>query len=177
MAGFISLTDAKAHLRVEHDADDALIQDLIDAAAVHIERMTGHVAATRTEIIGFDRFTSALELRMRPVNAAAVTIGYLDGNGAAQSFADFRIVTKNGTVRILPAIGSAWPGTACTTSAVTVTAEVGHGATAETGAPSAPETLKQAARLCVGSWYHDREAGAIPEAARILLGDERACRA
>jgi uncharacterized phiE125 gp8 family phage protein len=176
MAGFISLADAKAHLVVEHDADDALIAGLIDAASAHAEARTGYVAETRTESFVFDRFGRELELRARPINADTIAVSYLDGTGELQPFTDFRAVQKHGTVRLVPAIGSCWPATACTPGAVTITADVGFGATEEAGAPDAPDGLKHAVRLCIGSWYLDREAGQIPAWVNPLLEDVRARR-
>ncbi|MCS6622778.1 head-tail connector protein [Roseibacterium beibuensis] len=41
MTAPVSLTEAKLFLRVEHDAEDALIQTLIDAAAARIEGDVG----------------------------------------------------------------------------------------------------------------------------------------
>ena len=70
MAGFISLADSKAHLRVLHDEEDATIQSLIDAASELIELETGYVAEEREEEFAFDRFDRVLELRKRPVMLA-----------------------------------------------------------------------------------------------------------
>ena len=41
MSAPVSLTEAKLFLRVEHDAEDGLIQTLIDAAAARIEGDVG----------------------------------------------------------------------------------------------------------------------------------------
>lgn len=159
MAGFISLPDAKAHLRVLHDEEDATIQGLIDAASELIELETGYVAEQREdEIFAFDRFDRVLELRKRPVIVETVTVRYLDTNGEEQDFAEFRIHVKQDTARIVPAPGHVWPRALCGTGAVRVNAKVGLGATVEAGAPGAPETLKHATRLLVGAWYDNREA-------------------
>ena len=176
MVGFITLEDAKAHLVVEHDLDDAVIQRLIDAASKVAEARTGYVALTREEQFLFDRFGRQLELRLRPTDAESVAVAYLDGNGDNQPFTDVRVVTKNGTTRIVPAIGSAWPGTVCALGAVTVTANVGLGETEAAIAAATPENIRHAVRLCVGSWFEDREAGPIPDAAADLFDDIRARR-
>ena len=41
----VTLEEAKHHLRVDHDADDALIQSLITAARETVERFTGRALA------------------------------------------------------------------------------------------------------------------------------------
>lgn len=177
MAGFIGLADARAQLRPDGIDDDPLIQSLIDAASAHVERLTGYVAATRVgEAFRFDRFGRQLELRLRPIDPDTIAVSYLDGNGDAKVFADIRVVEKNGTTRILPAIGFCWPEPVCAPGAVTVTATVGFGATDQDGAAAAPDNVKHAVRLLVGSWYDDREAGPVPAAVNGLLEDERARR-
>ena len=173
MTGFIGLSDAKAHARITSDREDGLVQQLIDAASRQVERITGFVAATREARFDFDRFGTALELRLRPVNLATIAVTYLDGEGQEQSVAEVRAIERNGTLRLFPAIGASWPVTGCYAGAVTVTAQVGLGATDEDGAPDAPEDIRHAVRLCVAAWVDDRAEGAIPQAVHALLDDER----
>ena len=125
MAGFISLADAKAHLKIEYDEEDALIGGYIEAASAFVERETGHVAETRTEAFAFDRFGCGLDLRLRPVAADSVEVSYLDADGEEQAFADVRLVEKNGTLRVSPAIGSNWPTASRGISTIIVEASVG----------------------------------------------------
>jgi hypothetical protein len=129
MTGFITLEDAKQHLVDVPDDDDAAVQRLIDAASSYAEGRTGYVAVQRDESFLFDRFGRQLELRLRPVDLATITVSYLDGNGSSQAFTDFRTIEKHGTIRILPAIGFRWPIPVCAAGAVTVDATVGlaHG--------------------------------------------------
>jgi len=176
MTGFITLDDAKEHLVVLDDVDDALIQRLIDAATRLAEARTGYVALQRSESFLFDGFGRQLELRMRPVDVDSLAVTYLDGDGAEQVFTDIRAIEKNGTIRILPAIGFCWPRTACAAGVVTVEATVGLGSTANAITAETPDNIKHAVRLCVGSWYQDREIGPIPDAADELLDDERSRR-
>jgi uncharacterized phiE125 gp8 family phage protein len=176
MPGFITLADAKKQLVVLDEIDDGLIQDLVDAASKHAEARTGYVAENRAEIFLFDRFTRHLELRLRPVDADSVALQYLDANGDLQSFTDIRVIVKNGTTRVVPAIGFCWPCVPCAEGVITVTADVGLGADEAAISAAAPANVKHAVRLCVGSWYDDREVGAVPQAAGDLLEDERARR-
>lgn len=174
MAGFITLEDAKAHLRVDGNTDDVSIQALIDAASRRIERMTGFVAVMREETFLFDYFASELELRLRPVQLSTIAVVYLDGTGIERTFSDIRAVEKNGTVRVLPAAGARWPTSVIGIGAVQVTAMVGY--PADSVASQAPDTIKHAARLCVAAWYDDREDGRLPPAVGMLLDCERAWR-
>lgn len=173
MAGFISLADAKAQMRVTHSAEDALIQRMIDAASRQVQRITGYVAGEREETFRFDSFDRQIELRLRPLDPATIVVSYLDPLGDEQEFTGFVTAEKNGTVRLVPAIGEAWPCTACVPSAVTITASVGFAYTEQDGAAGAPDDVKHAVRLCVASWYADREEGAMPPVALSLLDDER----
>lgn len=173
MAGFISLADAKLHLRVDGPDEDSLIAALIAAAGVEVERTVGLVAPARPHIFQFNCFAQFLELRLGPVDLDTIEISYLDLNGDQQSLADFRAVAQDGVVRILPAIGSSWPAAARAIGAISVTATVGYIVTEETGAATAPAHVKHAVRLCVGSWFSDREAGSVPLAAIHLLNHDR----
>jgi uncharacterized phiE125 gp8 family phage protein len=173
MAGFISLADAKAQLRVRSAGEDGLIQDLINAAGLAVERRTGFVAGEREETFHFDSFGRALELRLRPVQVDTIEISYLDIAGESQVLTDFRIVERHGTIRILPAIGNMWPSAICFPGAVTVTAKVGFAASDEAGAADAPANVLHAVRVCVAKWFNDREEGLLPPAFDQLLDDER----
>ena len=176
MAGFISLADAKAQLRVLHDSEDGLIQSLINAASKHVERLTGYVAGQREETFSFDRFARQLELRLRPVVADSIVLAYLDSAGAWQDFADLRVALHNGTTRVLPAIGARWPASACGPGVILVTADVGF-VVSDTGeAEDVPDNIKHAVRVCVASWFQDRAEGPVPQAFHDLLDDDRARR-
>lgn len=176
MPGFISLADAKAQLRVTSSSEDALITSFINAASLQVEKRCGFVAGQRDETFTFDRFGRQLELRLRPVDLDTIEVVYLDPNGDEQSFTDIRVLEKDGTVRIVPAIRTCWPTTACTPGAIKVTANVGFEVIDDDGAAAAPENVKHAVRVCVARWYQDREQGPLPNAFFELLDDDRATR-
>ncbi|MDE8651877.1 head-tail connector protein [Novosphingobium album (ex Liu et al. 2023)] len=173
MAGFISLADAKAQMRVRHAGEDALIQRLINAASRAAERHSGYVAGERQHTFQFDCFDRELELRLRPVKLDTIEIRYLDQNGQDQAFADFRAIEKHGTTRLLPAIGACWPPTIRAAGAIRVSATVGFEVNDAEGAINAPEHVLHAVRVCVAKWFNDREEGPLPPAFEQLLEDER----
>lgn len=154
MGGFISLADAKRHLRVDHDEEDPFIASLIGAASQHIENVTGFVAPVRTEIFQFDGFSEELRLPLRPIAEESIAIAYLDSNGDQASLTEFRVISRLGLTRIRPAIGNIWPATSCEPLSVSVTADLGY---AEDGT-NCPASILHAARLCVGQWFVAREA-------------------
>ena len=166
--GFISLDDAKETLRVDTEADDALIAALIAAADGLIEAVTGHVAEKRAgEIFAFDGFTRELRLPLRPIDTGTIAVSYIDPAGEAQSVEDFRAFERHGFTCLAPAFGTCWPATARLPRAVTVTADTGYG-----DPDTARETLKQAARICVRSWY-DAPDAELPAPVALLLAPER----
>jgi uncharacterized phiE125 gp8 family phage protein len=163
---FLSLAELKAHLRVDHDYDDVLIQSTAGAALAYIERLTGLVFAPRDEAFLFDCFGPALLLPLRPVDAGSIVLTYVDPEGVSQSFASIRTIVKNGFVRIMPAIGSRWPVPARAEGAIVVTATV--------GSTTADDDIRMAAKLLVGHWYENREAvivGTIADRTKIAVDE------
>lgn len=177
MAGFIDLADAKAHLRLLHEDDDAQVERLIVAAARHIENSTNVAPLEHERTFTFDAFADELVVTCVPVDHDSVTIEYVDEDGEEQVIANdaLRIVDIDGISRVLPIVGQCWPAAMPVRGAVTVTATVGYSVSG-----AVPESLNHAARLLVGHWYRNREAaitGTIvseaPQAVRQLLALER----
>ena len=77
----VSLAEAKLHLRVDFDDDDALIESLISAARVAAETLTGRQSCTARWIRTLDGFPcSSLQLHRCPVQSV-VEISYQDQLG------------------------------------------------------------------------------------------------
>jgi hypothetical protein len=69
----VSLTDAKTWLRVDYDDDNVLINNLISAARVHIEKLTGcslvnKVIRTNIELTGSEPMVWMVDLPYTPLN-------------------------------------------------------------------------------------------------------------
>jgi uncharacterized phiE125 gp8 family phage protein len=60
----LSLAEAKAYLRVEHDADDALIAALVVAARAAVERASRRVLITQTWRLAFDRWPRTAQMNV-----------------------------------------------------------------------------------------------------------------
>lgn len=160
----ITLAEARAQLGLEEDetADDGLIEGYIAAAAAHFESRFGIIADQAERSWSFDRFARLMVIPATPIDTETLAISYLAADGTEQALADFRTVTIGRHVRLLPAIGAAWPLAADADGVVTVTATAGYVAPPEGGAPATsdgvPADIKVAGRLAVAHWYANREA-------------------
>ena len=81
----VTVAEAKAHLRIDHDSEDALIAGLIVTARLHIEASLGLALITQSWSYRLDSWPAggAVVLPLRPVQAiAAVRITAADATVA-----------------------------------------------------------------------------------------------
>ncbi len=169
----VSLDEAKAHLRVETDDEDGLIDGLIVAARELVETTTRRAVMPQTWDLVLDGFCAseyyrdgALILPKPPVTAVS-SISYVDTTGTTQVLPSSQYRTelpagpKAMRARITEAYGVSWPSTRAVMGAVTIRFVCGY---ANEGA--VPYGIKAAMLLLIGHWYARREAssdGAIGE--------------
>lgn len=149
----LTLAEAKAYLRIDHDAEDGLVASLITAARATVEALTRRVLVTQSWRITRDAWPAS-GLIPAPVNPLrtleAATV--IDAEGVAQTLplSAFLLDTTRlpGLIRI---DGGAVqpPGRPLAGIALDITA--GHGAAAEVPAP-----LIEAVRLVLGHFYEHR---------------------
>lgn len=176
----IELADAKAHLRVLANDDDAFIQALIAAAEAHLDGFAGilgRALVTQTWQRSFDGFPACDTIRL-PLGPliGSVAISYYDSANAQQSFTAFSAVSD--AIGPMAVLGSSatWPGTYDRPDAVTISWQCGYGDPADIPAP-----IIHAAKLMIGHWFANREAvnvgnitSELPMAASALLAPYRA---
>ncbi|MDB5597383.1 MAG: hypothetical protein JWM36_4344 [Hyphomicrobiales bacterium] len=151
----ISISEAKSHLRVEHDEDDDLIGSYVAAARHHLEMMTGRAFVTQTWEAVCNAFSChGMELARVPVQSV-VSIKFDDVTGTEQTLPSDRYVLDNlrEPAWLIAGATNGWPSTADAVNAVRVQFVAGYGAAA-----SVPVSIKQAMKLLVGHWYASREA-------------------
>lgn len=165
--GIIPIADAKAHLYVEHDDDDALIGIMRDAA---IDMTEKYVQVKLAAIEGLkwraERLCSPLKLGVREVRAIEV-IDYLDSDGVAATMdvADVRIGLHG---EILPAVGAVWPSDVGGGVEITFTAGFEDG--------MIPPCLIAATKLFLGHLYANREEVIMgATAVEIPMGFQMLC--
>lgn len=157
----LTTAELKAHLRVEHATDDALIASLGAAARSYCELRTNHVLTARTvalEASGFPEWPHDIVLPIGPVTAITA-VSYINEAGTVVTMTvntDYRSDATVNPARIrlpLTAGTAEWPATYAASDAVRVTATAGYA-----NAAAVPEVAKHAIRLLVGHWYENREA-------------------
>lgn len=160
-ATVVSSDEAKAHLRVEHTADDTYIAALIGAAEAMIDGPSGIGVAmvTQTWAMALDGFLPLpLYLPLWPVQAVT-GITYVDQDGQPQTVDPQLYQFAKGNPAVIDlAPGAALPAVRRQLNAATVTFVAGFGDTAA----DVPADLRHAALLMIGHLYENREAvGAI----------------
>jgi uncharacterized phiE125 gp8 family phage protein len=154
----ITTEAAKIHLRVEHNADDELIETLCLAAKHAVETGTGRKCGSQTWDLKLDAFPcGAIVLPYPPV--ASATVSYVDTNGATQTWSSSEYTTDlptgddSGPGRIFPAYSYSYPSTRSQRNAVTVRFVCGFATT--------PAGMLAAMKLLIGHWYANRESQVV----------------
>ena len=178
----VTLLEAKAHLRVDFDDDDGLIQALISAARQAAETITSRQFMTARWKLVLDSFPGpslmgvpagqpftlpghAILIHKSPV-LDVVNINYLDMGGVLQTMppSNYAVDSACEPARITPVFGQIWPISLPQIGAVSVTFDAGYG-----DASAVPEGIKSWIKLRVGSLYAHREEVAALSRGRINL--------
>ncbi|NBW12562.1 MAG: hypothetical protein EBR82_31505 [Caulobacteraceae bacterium] len=174
----ITLAQAKAHLRVDHDAENDYISALVSAATAYLDArdgVLGEALVTQTWRYSMDVApVGAVELPLGPVQSV-VSVGYYDTAGAQQTFsaANYRL-TLGGAVELVS--GASWPSLASRSDAIWIDYVAGYGT-----ATDVPQTVLQACRLMVGEMFENRASASTVQvygalAMKLLLGASRSAR-
>lgn len=145
----VSLADAKAHLRVLDDSEDALITGYIRAARQWVEDYTGHVLLRRMIVEQFQEWGDYLTLYHRPLISVA-SIDYADADGEPAEFEDYAFAAGQYPALIYPI--SSFP-TLGTNGAITATFVAGY----QDG--EHPEPLIHAIKVLLTAMFMNRGGG------------------
>lgn len=175
----ITLAEAKAHLKVDFDEEDMLIQLYISAAREHAEQYCNRAFLTQTLLHSIDCFPTVttsnplatFHLYKTPVQSI-VSVSYKDEDNVSRTIDLQNIVLSNidspaklGTIE-----GFNWPTTAKVPGAVTLEYVSG-----ETAVANIPYAIKAAILLILGKLYELREDSIqkLPTASEHLLSSYR----
>jgi uncharacterized phiE125 gp8 family phage protein len=162
----LSLAEAKAFLRVDHDDDDAMIAALIAAARGQIEAQTRCILLLQRWRLVRDGWPANGRIRLRIGPLRALTAARVfDAAGVAHAIdvANFVVDPADNAIaapcRSLPAPGRNVAG-------IELDLELGFGA----AAGDVPELLRHALRTLVAHWYENRGLAAIGQTVALLPG-------
>lgn len=163
-AALISTDDMKGYLKVDYNDDDTLIDDLIAAAAAHMDGrdgVLGRALLTQTWTLALDDFPcetwddpyAGIRVPLPPLQSVS-SITYLDGLGVEQTLATsvYAVDTASQPGIISLKNGQSWPSVQDVRNAVTITFVAGYGATDA----ALPRPLRLAAQQLVATWYDNR---------------------
>jgi uncharacterized phiE125 gp8 family phage protein len=157
--------EVKAHLRVEVDDEDALIDGWIMAAREYVEQYTKRALMPQTWDLVLDSFTACdyskcgvLWLPFPPVTSIT-SISYVDTAGTSQTWSASLYATelpvgphaRRATIQPVPY--QYYPATRSQPNAVTVRFVCGYA-----DAESVPWGIKAAMQLLIGDYYAQRNA-------------------
>jgi uncharacterized phiE125 gp8 family phage protein len=172
----LSLADARAHLRVTSNDEDALITSLCAAAEAHLDGYSGvlgRALVTQTWKRSFCRFEYPGMRLPLGVAQTVESITYYDLNDTIQTVdpATYYLVEDAQGPLVNVKATASWPASYYRDDAVTVEWTCGYGATT-----AVPQAIKQAALLLISGWFDNRssvidnnKAIEMPLAVRALL--------
>lgn len=164
----VSVEIAKSHLRVNHSADDALIESYIKTARETGEGLARRAFITQTLELVLDEFPLSLKLKLpRPPLQSVTSVKYLDSDGIEHTFTDYVVDVRSEPGVIIfnkiPNVALAESG------AVAVRFVAGYGASSN----DVPNVFIQAIMQSVAHFYEFREAVDIPHYAKNLFLSDR----
>ncbi len=157
----VSLSEAKAHLRVDATDDDSLIQGLIAAARQTAEEHLRRALITQNWRLTLDRFPAGPVIALpRPPLASLAAITTYDEADAATVMpaADYLVDSAETPGRVVLRQGRVWPPVGRRAAGVAIDFTAGYGA----AATDVPEAIRQGILMLIGHFYERREA-AVPD--------------
>ena len=158
----VTLTEAKAHLRVDTTDDDTYIATLITAAREWVEQYLDRTLVHTQWVMRFDKFPDSgiepVELPRPPMvasgTATAVTVTFTQEQGSTSTYstAEYRVDRHATPGTILPIYGSTWTPHRQDDNAISVTWWAGYGA----NGASVPAAIRHAMLMLIGFWYENR---------------------
>ena len=176
----VTLEEAKAHLRLDSDADDAYVSALVTAARERVELFLRRALITQVFEYTLDGFpaspariyaTSVIDLPRPPLQSVE-SIKYIDTAGNVQTIAPEDYVadaSSNEIGRVALAWNRFWPITRCSINSVIIQFTAGYGDAGE----DVPQAIRQGILIEVSNLYENREDVVVGQAISMLSLSER----
>lgn len=152
----VTLDECKADLRVQHSAEDSLIEDLIASATDYAQEFIGKKLIDQVWDYSLPYADGCANIWLPLANASAITsIKYYDASDAEQTatLSDYYFYKFEDSAYLTPKSGKSWPVTYSRKDAITIRFTAGYG-----DIDSVPAAIKRAIRLLVAHWYENRMA-------------------
>ncbi|MFM9943209.1 MAG: head-tail connector protein [Hyphomicrobiaceae bacterium] len=169
----VTLAEAKAHLRLDSTADDALLQSLIITSRLHIEAALGLALITQSWSWTLDQWPKGqrLSFPLRPVQAVAhVKLWRRDTSSIIVPLTEFILDGHGNPARLVPAGLTPLSEPDRPVNGIEVAFTAGFG-----GAPAdVPAPIRHALLLLITHWYEHRapvEIGAAINAVPVMVSD------
>jgi uncharacterized phiE125 gp8 family phage protein len=162
----VTLVEAKATLRVEHDDDDDVIAALIAGARVHVEAQTRRALITQSWRLIRDAWPGNGRLAVLPAPLQALTavrVYRLDGSTQTIDPQAFVVDAVSAPARVSVASGAP-PAPGRPIGGIELDVDVGYG----DEPADVPADLRQAIRTLVAHWYENRGIIALGESVAML---------
>ncbi len=175
----VSVENCKLDLKIQHNADDELLEDYIAAACALVggkDGIVGKVLTAENWALKIAGASGCVVLPLSPVQSI-VSITYFDAENTAQTLDvdDFYLYGDEDSAFIEPKTGVNWPAVFNRRDAITIEFVAGFGAV-----DNVPKNITRAIRLIVAHWYENRTAVLVgvtaqelPIAVQSLLGVSR----
>ena len=171
----VSLLEAKAHLRVDHNDEDTLISSLIITSRLHIEASLGLGLITQSWSLFLDEWPQGTTVRLplRPIQSVdAVRLYNEDETTQLIAASGYYVDGKGAPARLVRLGGVGWPAPKRAANGIEIAFTAGYG----NAASDVPQPIRQALLLLIAHWYERREpfevggsAVAIPKMVSELL--------
>lgn len=156
----LTVSELKAFLRIDHNLEDTLLQDLIQSATDYASDVVCRRSLTATTWrYELERFPTSRSITLpRPPVQSVTHLKYYTDQGGQQSLTGYKVT--NGSLYLEPT--SLWPSVS---SSLTFPVEVQFVA----GYIEIPGAIKSAIRVLAAHWYQKREESEVPKAVLSLL--------
>ena len=151
----LSLTEAKAHLRVTSTSEDTLITAYVAAARTSAEKYLWRSLITQTITVELECLPSGNDPLLLPGgNVQSITsLKYTDSDGVLTTITDAQEQLNAEPAELTPAYTTAWPSARRIPASIQVVYVAGYG---DAGS-DVPEAIRHAMRLMIGDFYLNRE--------------------
>ncbi|WP_395674707.1 head-tail connector protein [Inquilinus sp.] len=178
----LTLEEAKAHLRVDHAGEDALIERCIVGAVSGVAGWLGRALGRQAFVGRLDGSYPCRPIEVSPPPVRAITaLRYVDEDGAGQTMpdTDYRIIERGPAPSLISlAHGVSAPSVRCQLNSIAVEFDAGY----DDGLPM-PDSIRTGLLLMVGHLFENREAvnignivNELPLSVQFFLGQHRVLR-